>query len=129
MNQPEPVHNEPLANEIEQMVLSLMKIVSPAVVARNAEQLSKIERDITAATDAIAGRLIRSVIEQSAQDEQLNNQSVQLTKQSPRRMKNHGKREVTIYPYRGESFTIETAYFSKAGLSKQKAKKKESIHF
>lgn len=103
----------------------LLKMVDNGCVVRSAEELRKAEVDIVARTDAIAGNLIEAIVARSIQDETVvTEEGRNLAKSGPRRMKNHGKRDVVIQPYRGNPFSIRTTYYCRAGLSPKKGDKK-----
>lgn len=104
---------------------NLLDKIEDAGVVRNADQLRKIELEIVSVTDGIAGEVIKTVIENSLEDQELIVQGRLLAKQAPVRMKNHGKRDVEINPYRGASFTVEATYYCKAGPSPRRAVKKK----
>jgi hypothetical protein len=115
---------ELLKRAIEEKVASLMRMVDDASVVRNAQQLLDTEKNIAAITDEIAGCVVEAVVTRSVQDEALMAEGKTLAKQSPKRMKNRGKRPVEIQPYRGNPFSIEASYYAKAGQSAAKADKK-----
>jgi hypothetical protein len=103
----------------------LFKEIDDAGVVRNAEQLRKTELKIAAITDGMAGEVIKAVLKHSLQDQDLIAQGRLLAKGATVRMKNHGKRDVEIQPYRGDPFTVETTYYYKAGQSHRPVAKKK----
>lgn len=109
---------------IDSKVAELKKIVTNTSSVCTAEQLHDTEKGIAVLTDSIAGYVTEAVVARSVESEDLKTQSKVLMKQSPVRMKNRGVRPVKICPYRGEPFTIEAVYYTKAGLSAKKAEKK-----
>lgn len=115
---------ERIHDAIDLKVAELKKIVTDSSVVCNAQQLHDTEKRIAALTDVIAGYVTEAVVARSVENEDLKTQSKVLVKQSPVRMKNRGVRPVKICPYRGESFTIEAVYYTKAGQSMKKADKK-----
>lgn len=110
---------------IDQRIEQLMQSLDEGETVRNAQQLLEVEQKIAAITDGMAGEAIKAVVENSLQDQELIDQGRALTKQSPVRMKNHGRRNVEIQPYRGDAFSAETTYYCKAGQSTKKGKKKK----
>lgn len=115
---------ELLKRTIQEKLGSLLAMVDDPCIVRNAQQLLDCEKNIAAITDEIAGHVVEAVVARSADDETLIEQAKSLVKQSPVRMKRRDDRSVTIQPYRGKPFTIETAYYAKAGQSAAKAEKK-----
>lgn len=124
MNNLSAEKKESLKRAIEQKVASLMAMIDDGTVVRNAEQLLTTEKGIAALTDEIAGCVVEAVVARSVQSEELIAQGKSLVKQSPVRMKKRGVRPVEIQPYRGAPFTVEAAYYAKAGQSANKADKK-----
>ncbi len=115
---------EHLKRTIHEKFASLLAMVDDLCVVRNAQQLLDCEKSIAAITDEIAGHVVEAVVARSVDDEKLLAQAKVLVKQSPVRMKRRDERSVTIHPYRGKPFAIETAYYAKAGQSAAKAEKK-----
>lgn len=115
---------EHLRRTIEEKIAGLMAIIDGPLVVRNAQQMSDTEKSIAAVTDEIAGCVIEAVVARSMQDETLTAEAKALAKHSPVRMKNRGMRPVEIQPYRGAPFTVEAAYYAKAGQSAKRADKK-----
>lgn len=109
---------------IQEKVTSLLAMIDDTSTVRNAQQLLDTEKSIAAITDEIAGNVVEAVVARSVDNEALIADGKGLTKKSPVRMKRRDERGVTIQPYRGKSFTIETDYYAKAGQSAQKAAKK-----
>lgn len=116
---------ERIKHAIDLKVAELKKVVDDSSVVCTAQQLHNTEKSIATLTDVIAGYVTEAVVARSVENEDLKKQSKILVKQSPVRMKNKGVRPVKIHPYRGEPFTIDAAYYTKAGQSAKKAKKKE----
>jgi hypothetical protein len=114
-----------LKRAIEQKVADLMAMIDNDLVVRNAQQLRDTEKNIAAITDAIAGNVVEAVVAGSVQEASLIEEAKVLVKQSPVRMKKRGMRPVKIQPYRGDPFTIEAAYYAKAGQSAKRADKKK----
>jgi hypothetical protein len=109
---------------IEQRVASLVAMIDDGSVVRNAQQLMDTEKSIAALTDEIAGCVVEAVVARSVQDDALSAKATALVKQSPVRMKKRDARTVEIQPFRGNPFTIETTYYTKAGQSMKQADKK-----
>jgi hypothetical protein len=124
MNNLSAEKKEQLKASIQEKVASLLAMIDNPRVVRNAQQLLDCEKGIAAITDEIAGNVVDAVVSQAVDEEALVAEAKALVKQSPVRMKRRDEREVTIQPYRGNPFTIETVYYTKAGQSAQKAEKK-----
>lgn len=91
---------------------------------KNAEDLRRFELSIAAETDNIAGKLMETVLKRAVNESRVQEEAKALIKNSQTRMKNHGKRDVTIHPYRGKAFTVKATYFCRAGLSGKEGKKR-----
>jgi hypothetical protein len=110
---------------IEEKISSLTAIIDGATVVKNARELLDIEKRIATITDEIAGCVIETVVSHSVLDDTCVAEGKALVKQSPVRMKSRGMRPVVIQPYRGNPFTVDTAYYAKAGQTAKKAGKKK----
>jgi len=125
MNQSIPNNFEQRKNEIRTQLESLLNKIGNDYVVTNAEELRNVELEISgAATDQIAGTITKTIVTNSIQNTKVVEESKKIVKSSSNRMKNHGKRDVLIHPYRGEPFSIKTTYYYRAGLSPQKRVKK-----
>jgi hypothetical protein len=113
-----------IKRSIEEKLSSLMAIIDGTTTVKNARELLDTEKCIAAITDEIAGCVIETVVARSVQDDELIAEGKALVKQSPVRMKKRGMRPVAIQPYRGNPFTVEAAYYARAGQSVKKADKK-----
>ena len=109
---------------IEQKLNALMAIIDGTTTVKNARELLDAEKSIAAITDEIAGCVIETIVARSVQNDELIAEGKALVKQSPVRMKKRGMRPVAIQPYRGNPFTVEAAYYARAGQSAKKADKK-----
>jgi hypothetical protein len=113
-----------IKRSIEEKLASLMAIIDGTTIVKNARELLDIEKNIAAITDEIAGCVVKTVVARSVQDNTLIAEAKALVKQSPVRMKKRGMRPVQIQPYRGDPFTVNAAYYARAGQSAKKADKK-----
>jgi len=116
--------NTDTKHSITEKLSSLMAIIDGTTIVKNAQELLDIEKRIAAITDEIAGCVVKTVVARSVQDETLITEAKALVKQSPVRMKKRGMRPVQIQPYRGDPFTVNAAYYARAGQSVKKADKK-----
>lgn len=124
MNQSIPNNFEQSRNEIRTQLESLLNKIDNDYVVTNAEELRNVELEISAATDQIAGTITKIIVTNSIQNTKVVEESKKIVKSSSDRMKNHGKRDVLIHPYRGDPFSIKATYYYRAGLSPQKRVKK-----
>jgi hypothetical protein len=116
---------EELKRRMNQRIEQLFQSLDKGGTVRNAQQLQEVEKEIVSITDGMAGEAIKTIVEHALQDQEPIDKGRALTKESTMRMKNHGKREVEIQPYRGDPFPVETTYYCKAGQSPKKGKKKK----
>jgi hypothetical protein len=79
---------------------------------RNAAELTVLEQEITRLTDRLAKLLIAETLQRAADDHQTNEQARSLFQGAGVKLKNQGKREVTIRTTRG-SLTIRVTYYSR----------------
>jgi hypothetical protein len=113
-----------IKRSIEEKIASLMAIIDGTAIVKNAQELLDTEKRIAAITDEIAGCVVKTVVARSVADDTLIADANALVKQSPVRMKKRGMRPVQIQPYRGDPFTVNAAYYARAGQSAKKADKK-----
>lgn len=111
-------------NDVIESVNAIITMIENSGPIKNADDLRKSELEIVAATDKIASALIETLLRKTISSEDIQTAAKTLVKSNPARMRNHGKRDVTIHPYRGPAFTVSVPYFCRAGLSEKKGKKK-----
>jgi hypothetical protein len=116
MNQAKDAIIRQTKEEILKDIDKLLKMIDNNDVVDCAEKLRETELKIVAATDKIAGKLIGAVVTNAVREENLISEGQKLAKSSPVRLKNHGKRDVVIHPYRGDPFSIKTTYYCRAGV-------------
>ncbi len=108
---------------IEKALQEIDLIQKERSLVKTAEELEALERRIIEATDRLAGALVAQKIQDSIKSEELKDEAALLVNTYPKKMKNQGPRDVTIRPSRGESFTVETTYFSQKGKRKKKPRR------
>jgi len=79
---------------------------------RNAAELTVLEQEITRLTDRLAKLLIAEMLQRAADDPHTNEQARSRFQGAGVKLKNQGKREVTIRTTRG-SLTIRVTYYSR----------------
>lgn len=114
-------------NYVLESLNGIIKMIEETEPIKNAEDLRKSELEIVAETDRIAGKLMETVLKKAITSACVEDEAKVLVKSNPTRMKNHGKRDVTIHPYRGDTFTVKVTYYCRAGLSEKQGKKRGPV--
>lgn len=105
-----------IKSEIEKTKLEIDAIIQDKIVIKDEVSLESIEKKIIKATDRLAGLLIAQKIQESLDSFELKNESSELIKAHPQKMKNQGPREVCVRVSRGEPVKIVTDYYSMKGI-------------
>lgn len=104
-----------IENQIKAALKEIEQITTRKIALKDAGDLEAIEREISRATDKLAGLITAQKIQQALDSEELKHNSDELVKAHPKNMKNQGPREVNIRPARGEEVTVKTSYYSQKG--------------
>ncbi|HBY96017.1 MAG TPA: hypothetical protein DEP84_19025 [Chloroflexi bacterium] len=78
---------------------------------RNPEQLQQVEREIIVATDRLASAIVAQKLQAALDEPEVQQEAAALIKQAPKKLKNQGRRRVTVRPSRGPAFEGETSYY------------------
>jgi hypothetical protein len=89
--------------------------------------LTRFEKQIAKTTDRLAGLLTAEAVQKALDSDEILQQSSELIKSMPGKMKNQGRREVAIKPLRGGAFTVKTTYYTKKKKSKRKKKNGKQV--
>jgi hypothetical protein len=118
-----------IKGELEEALKDIEELLDSHEYAHNASELEALEKTIVGKTDRLAGLLIGYKVQQSVDSEELREEARKLIKACPKKLKNQGRREVTIHPLRGEEVLITCAYFSQKGKKdKRRQKKRRGVY-
>ena len=112
---------EEIQNQINQALKELNQIRNKQQPITTPAELQAAERAIIKATDKIASLMTGLKIQQAVDSDDLNEKADQLVRSMPGKLKNQGKRLVSIQTSRGKAVKVATPYFSR----KKKKKKKK----
>lgn len=104
--------------ELEQIRNTQHSITSPA-------DLQAAEAAIISATDKLAALMTALKIQEAVDSDELKEKADQLVQSMPEKLKNQGRRLVSIQTSRGEPVKVAAPYFSRKKKRKRKKKKKK----
>ena len=112
---------EEIQKQINQALTELDQIRNQRQAITTPEELQAAEQAIIRATDKLAALLTGLKIQQAVDSDELKEKADQLVQSLPGKLKNQGKRLVSIQTSRGEPVKVAAQYFSR----KKKKKKKK----
>ena len=112
---------EEIQRQITQALEELDRIRNQRQSISTPEDLQAAERAIITATDKLAALMTGLKIQQAVDSDDLKEKADQLIQSMPGKLKNQGRRLVTIQTSRGEPVKVDAPYFSR----KKKKKKKK----
>lgn len=104
--------------ELDQIRQEQKSIIDP-------DGLQAVEREVIQATDKIAALMTALKIQQAVDSDELSEKANELVQSMPERLKNQGRREVTIQPSRGPAVKVEAPYYSRKNRKNKRRKKKK----
>ena len=114
-----PAHPQPPRNRLAEIQAEIQEVQQQIDhsrqarrLIRNAAELTVLEQEITRLTDRLAKLLIAETLQQTADDQEINQQARSRFEGAGIAFKNQGKRDVTIRTSRG-SLTIRVTYYSR----------------
>jgi hypothetical protein len=117
---------EELQNQLNQALKELDQIRNTQQVITDPDALQAVERAILKATDKIAAIMTALKIQQAVDSDELREKADELVQAMPEKLKNQGRRLVSIQTSRGAAVKVAAPYFSrKKKKDKRKTKKKK----
>jgi hypothetical protein len=115
-----------IENQINQALKEIEQIRNTRQVITNPDGLEATERAILQATDKLAALMTALKIQQAVDSDELSERADELVQAMPEKLKNQGRRLVSIRTSRGAAVEVAAPYYSrKKGKNKRcKAKKK-----
>jgi hypothetical protein len=115
-----------IESQINQALKEIEQIRSTRQVITNPDGLEAAERAILQATDKLAALMTALKIQQAVDSDELAERADELVQAMPEKLKNQGRRLVSIRTSRGAAVEVAAPYYSrKKGNNKRcKAKKK-----
>lgn len=116
---------EELQNQLNQALDDLDQIRNTRQFITDSDGLEAIERAILQATDKIAALMTALKIQQAVDSDELREKADELVHSMPEKLKNQGRRLVSIQTSRGAAVKVAAPYFSRKKKDKRKKKKKK----
>jgi hypothetical protein len=117
---------EELQNQLNQALKELDQIRNTQQAITDPDALQAVERAILKATDKIAAIMTALKIQQAVDSDELREKADELVQAMPEKLKNQGRRLVSIQTSRGAAVKVAAPYFSrKKKKDKRKTKKKK----
>jgi len=123
-------HLSNLKSQLNEGLKEIEELIEKECSMQNPNDLEKVESAIINKTDKLASLILSCKIQESlSSDHELKQESSNLIRSFPKKMKNQGIRDVEICPLKGEPFIVKTEYFTqKAKKDKRKKKEPAVIH-
>jgi Xaa-Pro aminopeptidase len=112
---------EEIQQQINQALIDIEQIRHQQQSITTPEELQAAEQAIVKATDKLAALMTGLKIQQAVDSDDLKDKADQLVRSMPGKLKNRGRRMVSIQTSRGEPVKVAAPYFSR---QKKKKKKK-----
>jgi hypothetical protein len=103
----------------------LNRIIETKDMVFTPEELERLEKEVISQTDSLAGLIIGFKLQESISSHDLKQESSELIKALPKKMKNQGPKDVKIHFLRGEVVVIKVNYFT---LKSKKDKRQKNRH-
>ena len=110
--------------QIQETFQYLENLNKKQVLLKDAKDLEEMEREIVAATDRLASLMAARKIQESLDSDECEAAVSDLVALHPKKLKNQGRRPVSIRLSRGEPVEIKTVYFSRKGKKKFEKRRK-----
>jgi len=116
---------EEIQQQIDQAFKELDRIRNTQQSVTDPDGLQAIEREILQATDKIAGLMTALKIQQAVDSDELNEKANELVQAMPEKLKNQGRRLVSIRTSRGAAVKVAAPYYSRKKKKNKRRKKKK----
>ncbi|GAB6910180.1 hypothetical protein JCM12296A_60370 [Desulfosarcina cetonica] len=114
-----------LQSQLNQALNELDEIRNTRQYITDPNSLEAAERAILKATDKIAALMTALKIQQAIDSDELREKADELVQAMPEKLKNQGRRPVSIRTSRGAAITVTAPYFSRKKKKDKRRKKKK----
>lgn len=114
-------------NQLNQAFKEPNQIRNTQQTMTDQDGLQAVERSILRATDKIAALMTGLKIQQAVDSDELREKSDKLVQAMPEKLKNQGRRLVSIQTSRGAAVKVAAPYFSRKKKKDKRRKKKNSL--
>ena len=104
---------EEIQNQLNQAFKDLEQIRNTQQFITDPDGLQAIEREILQATDKVAALMTALKIQQAVDSDELSEKADELVQAMPERLKNQGRRLVSIRTSRGAAVKVAAPYYSR----------------
>jgi hypothetical protein len=116
---------EEIQNQLNQAFKELDQIRKTQQSITEPDGLQAVEREILQATDKIAALMTALKIQQAVDSDELSEKADELVQAMPEKLKNQGRRLVSIRTSRGAAVKVAAPYYSRKKKKSKRRKKKK----
>jgi hypothetical protein len=116
---------EEIQNQLNQALNELDQIRKTQLTITDPDGLQAVERAILKATDKIAALMTALKLQQAVDSDELREKADELVQAMPEKLKNQGRRLVSIQTSRGAPVKVAAPYFSRKKKKDKRKKKKK----
>lgn len=121
----EGVQSEEIQNQLNQAFKELDQIRNTQQSITDPDGLQAVEREILQATDKIAALMTALKIQEAVDSDELSKKADELVQAMPEKLKNQGRRLVSIRTSRGAAVKVAAPYYSRKKKKSKRIKKKK----
>jgi hypothetical protein len=118
-----------IENQINQALKEINQIRNTRQVITNPDGLEAAERAILQATDKLAALMTALKIQQAVDSDELSERADELVQAMPEKLKNQGRRLVSIRNSRGAAVEVAAPYYSRKKKKDKRRKGKKNSAF
>jgi len=116
---------EQIQNQLNQALQELDQIRNTRQIITDPDAMEAVERTIVQATDKIAALMTALKLQQAVDSDELREKADELVRNMPEKLKNQGRRLMSIQTSRGAAVQVAAPYFSRKNKDKRSKKKKK----
>lgn len=114
-----------IQNQLNQALQELDQIRNTRQIITDPDAMEAVERTIVQATDKIAALMTALKLQQAVDSDELSAKADELVRNMPEKLKNQGRRLMSIQTSRGAAVQVAAPYFSRKKKDKRRKKKKK----
>jgi hypothetical protein len=114
-----------IENQINQALKEIEQIRSTRQVITNPDGIEATERAILQATDKLAALMTALKIQQAVDSDELSERADELVQAMPEKLKNQGRRLVSVRTSRGAAVEVAAPYYSRKKEKNKRCKAKK----
>jgi uncharacterized coiled-coil DUF342 family protein len=114
-----------IQNQLNQALQELDQIRNTRQIITDPDAMEAVERTILQATDKIAALMTALKLQQAVDSDELSAKADELVRNMSEKLKNQGRRLMSIQTSRGAAVQVAAPYFSRKKKDKRRKKKKK----